>query len=124
MPYFGADAMVQAGRVAVIPGHLGLTLVTAYSVSAERMDPAHWEGSRAYDRRRAAGNAQGARSVLQPGLAAACAVSELGTPAQGLRRAMLGFWKHLLSPGFHPMPCSLGYKALPPQTHLFVVLQC
>lgn len=89
MPYFGADAMVQAGRVAVIPGHLGLILVTAYSVSAEKMDPAHWEGSRASDRRCAAGDGQGARSVLQPGLAAACAVSELCTPAQGLRRAML-----------------------------------
>lgn len=47
MPYLGADAMVQAGRVAAIPGLLGLILGTAYSAAADRMDPVHWEGNRA-----------------------------------------------------------------------------
>lgn len=44
MPYLGADAVVQAGRVAATPGHLGFILVvipipdTAHSVAAARMD--------------------------------------------------------------------------------------
>lgn len=66
MPHLGADAVAEAGRVAVVPGHL--ILGTAHGAAADRMDPAHQEGIRAHSKG-AAGDGQGARGWQQLGLA-------------------------------------------------------
>lgn len=118
----GADALLQAGRVAEIPGHLSPILGTAHSAAADRRDPARWkatglptdQGSRQWT---------GSQELSAAGTGGPVLPVTAAHQCRALQGNAASIWKHLLSLSFHPMPCSMGYEALPPQTHLLVVLQ-